>query len=143
LFASIFESLKPGGWLIAQCGGGPNLFRLRQRVGEAMNLGQFKCFFQNWRDPWEFASAETTGQRLQNAGFVNIETWIEQERFELPDEDTLRQYLATVTLHRHLERITDAALRNRFLAVIVGRYREDGQHALDYWRLNIDATKPA
>jgi trans-aconitate methyltransferase len=32
LFRSLFESLKPGGWLVAQCGGGPNIARLMRRA---------------------------------------------------------------------------------------------------------------
>ena len=32
LFRNLHGALRPGGWLHAQCGGGPNLARLRQRV---------------------------------------------------------------------------------------------------------------
>ena len=33
LFSNLFAALRPGGWLHAQCGGGANIARLRQRVG--------------------------------------------------------------------------------------------------------------
>ncbi|MGA3212624.1 MAG: class I SAM-dependent methyltransferase [Terriglobales bacterium] len=143
LFSGILESLKRGGWLVAQCGGGPNLLRLRQRTAEVMSSAEYACFFEDWRDPWEFASAESTRERLQDAGFVNTETWIEPESFELPDEATFAQYLATVTLHRHLERIPDAALGEMFIGRVISRYRADHSRSLDYWRLNMNAIKPA
>src|SRR5215469_1256098 len=38
LFANIFRALRPGGLLLAQCGGGPNLARLRERSARAATL---------------------------------------------------------------------------------------------------------
>src|SRR5580693_8719385 len=32
LFRNLYRALRPGGWLCAQCGGGPNLSRLMTRV---------------------------------------------------------------------------------------------------------------
>jgi trans-aconitate 2-methyltransferase len=143
LFAGIHESLKPGGWLVAQCGGGPNLLRLRLCAAELLASNRYRQFFGDWREPWEFAGPEATRKRLPRAGFVEIEAWTEPEEFVLDDEATFKQYLATVTLHRHLERLPDAALRDRFLGEIVSQYRRSGKLSLDYWRLNINARKPA
>src|SRR5512146_689476 len=77
LFRSLFEALKPGGWLEAQCGGGPNLAKLRACAAVLMAQPEFAGFFAGWPGPWEYADAETTARRLREAGFVNVETSVE------------------------------------------------------------------
>ncbi len=143
LFSSVYTASKPGGWLVAQCGGGPNLERLRRRAWSLMRSPDYADYFRNWTDPWEFASAELTAERLRKAGFVEIKTWTEPAGFVLPDADTFKEYLATVTLHRHLERIPNAELRQRFLNDLASQASADPEFTMDYWRLNIDARKPA
>jgi trans-aconitate 2-methyltransferase len=143
LFASLYSVLTPGGWLAAQCGGGPNLARLRARAAEMLVLPKYAHYFKDWVEPWEFATADVTAERLRSAGFVEVKTWTEPAGFVLPDEDTFRQYLATVTFHRHLERITDLKLRDEFLVDMARQSHEYPDLAMDYWRLNINARKPA
>jgi trans-aconitate 2-methyltransferase len=142
LFASLHTALKPGGWLVAQCGGGPNLARLRARAARLLVSPKYARYFGDWAEPWEFATAETTAERLTSAGFADVETWTEPAGFVLPDEETFKKYLATVTLHRHLERITDLALRDEFLTDMARASSEDPELTMDYWRLNINARKP-
>ncbi len=141
LFRSLYAALKPAGWLIAQCGGGPNLARLRQRAGTLIASAKYSRYFQNWTEPWEYASAEVTAARLRDAGFAGVETWLEPAGFVLPDADTFKQYLATVTLHRHIERISDPALRDDFLSDLAHAASQDPEFTMDYWRLNINAKK--
>src|SRR5215472_2782175 len=54
LFANLFRALRPGGLLLAQCGGGPNLKRLRERTERAAALPEFAPFFQNWKKVWNY-----------------------------------------------------------------------------------------
>ena len=72
------EALVPGGWLVAQCGGGPNIARLRERADALMATPPFAAAFARWPGPWTFADAETTAQRLRAAGFVAVvvHTWL-------------------------------------------------------------------
>ena len=44
LFRSLFHALKPGGWLEAQCGGGPNLARVRERTVALMTRSTLRPF---------------------------------------------------------------------------------------------------
>jgi trans-aconitate 2-methyltransferase len=60
LFRSLFRALRPGGRLVAQCGGGPNIQRLHDRAAALMHEPEFAPFFARWRNPWEFADAQTT-----------------------------------------------------------------------------------
>ncbi len=138
LFQSLFTVLKPGGWLEAQCGGGPNLARLRARAAALMSQPAFVPFFAGWPGPWEYADAPTTAKRLREVGFMKVETSLESAEFQLSDEGEYRQYLATVTFHQHLGRIPDAALRERFLRELAA----DPDFEMDYWRLNLRGTKP-
>jgi ubiquinone/menaquinone biosynthesis C-methylase UbiE len=59
-FRSIFRALRPGGRLVAQCGGGPNLARLLERTHALMSGPRFGRHFGVWRDPWYFADEAST-----------------------------------------------------------------------------------
>jgi len=52
LFRSLFRALRPGGWLRAQCGGGPNLARLLVRMDALMRSPKYARFFAHFRNPW-------------------------------------------------------------------------------------------
>jgi trans-aconitate 2-methyltransferase len=143
LFRSLFQALKPGGRLEAQCGGGPNLARLRRRASALMAQPPYARFFVDWQDPWNYADPDLTPRRLRAAGFLDVESWLEPAAFKLTTAEEYRQYLATVTLHRHVARITDADLRDRFLTDLAQQAISDPDFELDYWRLNIRARKPA
>src|SRR5207237_6572203 len=71
LFRELFAALKPGGWLLAQCGGGANLVRLRERANTLMRSPKYAAFFGDWNEPWEYPDPLLTGQRLLRAGFSN------------------------------------------------------------------------
>ncbi|MBV9610750.1 MAG: methyltransferase domain-containing protein [Acidobacteria bacterium] len=144
LFANLHAALHSGGWLEAQCGGGPNLARIRQHVGAIISCAESAAYFAGWQEPWNFADAETAAARLSGAGFAEVHTWLEPSPQQFDTAADFKQYLATVTLHRHLDRIPDVALRERFLDAVTLRAEQDDPPLLmDYWRLNISARKPA
>lgn len=58
LFAGLHRVLRPGGWLEAQCGGGPNLAAFRRRVDALIGDPRFADFFSGFREPWIFQSVE-------------------------------------------------------------------------------------
>ena len=142
MFASILTALKPGAWLIAQCGGGPNLLRLRQRTDQVMNEPDFIEHFSGWNPPQNYQTDTETAARLQRIGFVDIACWLHNQDTRFADRDTYRQFLATVTCHTHIARIPDPALRERFLDRLVDLALQDPDLHLDYWRLNVQARKP-
>ena len=66
LFAALRAVLRPGGRLVAQCGGRGNLARIRERTSLLLNDPRWRRRFVGWRDPWELASPETTRERLES-----------------------------------------------------------------------------
>jgi trans-aconitate methyltransferase len=143
LFANIRRALRPGGRLMAQCGGGPNLVRAHALAEQLMHAEPFAPYFGDWPGPWEFADAETTARRLQAAGLIEIATSLEPAPTTLATEADYREFVSTVIYHPHLERLPDPALKQAFIDRVTAlSAREDPPFTLDYWRLNINARRP-
>lgn len=143
LFREIFQALKPGGWLVAQCGGGSNLARLLQRAASLSDAPPYAPFFAGWSRPWEFADDIVTRDRLQDAGYVAIETDLEAAPTALDDAGVYAEFLTGVILRTHLERLPDAGLRSRFVTTLTeNATTDDPPFGLDYWRLNLRGRRP-
>ena len=144
LFRTLHRALVPGGRLHAQCGGGPNVARLRARADVEIARPEFRASFAGFTDPWEFADAATTAARLAAAGYTGVRTWLESAPVVLPDRDTYRAFLSTVTCARWLERLDSDALRERFLdRFVAAGATDEPPWSLDYVRLNLEAVRPA
>jgi trans-aconitate methyltransferase len=144
LFRSLFQALKPGGRLVAQCGGGPNIARLHDRAFALMHEPEFADYFKAWQDPWEFADATTTRDRLEQAGFVSIATSIEPSPVIHEDPASFATYLTNIVCRPHLAYLPTPELKQRFIDRLTTLAAVDPvPFELDYWRLNIDATRPA
>lgn len=143
LFRHLFAALVPGGRLVAQCGGGPNLERLRARAATLMTSPPFAPHFAGWDGPWTFADAATTADRLREAGFVAVETGVEAAPTTMADAATYRAFLAAVVFGSHLERLPDPSARDAFVDALTAQAAaDDPPFALDYWRLNLSARRP-
>jgi len=143
LFRAIHRALHAGGRLHAQCGGGPNLARLHARDRELMAREPFATHFARWSMPWEFAGAELAARRLEDAGFVDIETSVEEAPVVLPDAPRYFDFLTTVIYRDHLLYLPDEPLRREFIAELTRQARRDDvPFRLDYCRLNLQARKP-
>jgi trans-aconitate methyltransferase len=143
LFAGILQALRNGGKLHAQCGGGPNLQRARGLAQQVMLTPAFRPYFDDWPEPWEYADADATADRLKHAGFVDIDVSLEEAPTTLASEQDYREFVATVIYHPHLDRLPTRALKDAFLDRVTGlAAKEAAPFTLDYWRLNISARKP-
>lgn len=143
LYRNLYASLRSGGWLHAQCGGGDNLKRLRERVRALSQTEEFSPYLVRFPEPWYFSSAEDAAQRLRAAGFENIETGLEPAAFSVGTAEEFKDYLRTFVLHRHLERLPDQSHIERFLHQLAEQCaHDDTPWTLDYWRLNLRARKP-
>lgn len=128
LFANLAMVLRPGGRLVAQCGGGNNIERVRAAIRAAGEA---------WEGPWTFATPDATRARLEAAGFRDVETWLNDEPTPIERGQPLDDYLLTVILGAHLDRRPEAERASFVEAVAAGL--PDG--VIDYVRLNITATR--
>jgi trans-aconitate 2-methyltransferase len=144
LFAGLFRALAPGGWLVAQCGGGPNIARLNAEAQRVMREEPFAGHFGAWTGPWLFASAEDTATRLRDAGFVEVDAHIIEAPVTLESEEAFREFLTAVVFGTHLTRLPGEELPRAFIERLV-RWSADQQPQwhLDYWRLNMIARRPS
>ena len=101
LFRNLASVLRPGGQLVAQCGGAGNissLERIISQLGHTFGGGK------------TFATAEETRARLEAAGFDHIETWLHEEPTTLPEGD-LEAFLETVCLGGIVDAMGDERAR--------------------------------
>ncbi len=64
LFARLHAALRPGGRLLAQCGGEGNIDVLRGRAREVIAREPYAEHFRDWQPPWNYAGPEITRERL-------------------------------------------------------------------------------
>ena len=138
LFRNLHDVLVPGRCLEAQCGGGPNIARLRERANALAATPAFAPYFAGFREPWLFEDAADAAQRLTNAGFVDVETSLEASPTVLDDSAHYSEFVRNIVLRRHLENIPGAAQRDQFMAILAQQAaHDDPPFLLDYWRLNL------
>lgn len=142
LFVTLSALLKPGGRLIAQCGGGANIKRPLDRAKQLMAQEPFAPYFAGYVIPMYFADAEITATRLAHSGFTEIETNLVEMPTLFEDAPAYREFLTNVIFHHFLERLPDAAMRSDFIERLVAAGAQDNPpFSIDYWRLNISATR--
>jgi trans-aconitate 2-methyltransferase len=143
LFRSLFAALKPGGRLVAQCGGIHNLDRLRDRCAGLMRDPRFEPYFTAWQWPWEYAAADVTARRLAAAGFDAIDTNVEDAPVVLPDAATFHEFVTHVIARTYVAHLPGADLQQAFVDALTDlAARDDPSFLLDYKRLNIAARRP-
>jgi trans-aconitate 2-methyltransferase len=135
LFGALHRNLKPGGRLLAQCGGRGNIAAFSAVADRVASEEPFAPHFAQWQSPWNYATAEETAQRLEGAGFSDISCWMEERPTEPPEP---REFVQTVCLVRHLDPLP-LELRERFVDRVLEQAGEP--LVLDYVRLNMSARR--
>lgn len=144
LFGALYRVLRPGGVLVAQCGGGRNLARVIGRLAVILREPQIAPYFAGVKDPWFYATAEDTAERMRTAGFTEVVTSLEEAPTPFESRDAYRTFIDRVILGQRLAPLKDVTLRTG----VVDRLVEDAAHddppfVLDYERLNMSGRRPS
>jgi trans-aconitate 2-methyltransferase len=143
LFERLALALKPHGRLVAQCGGEGNISSATRAIDETLREEPFRPHFEGWQDDKYYADPRSTRERLEAAGFENVEAWLHDEVAAFETVEELARYLGTVVLGGHLERLPEE-LKEPFASRVAEKVAAfDGTPVLDYVRLNILARKSA
>jgi trans-aconitate 2-methyltransferase len=135
LFARLHDALRPGGRLVAQCGGRGNIEHLERLAAEVGERDRYAPYLGGWTWPKRMAGAEETEQALRGAGFSDARAWLEPSRVEPPDPPA---FVGKVCLRAHLDRLPEA-LRDAFVGEVLELLGEPV--VLDYVRLNLEARR--
>lgn len=133
LFERLHAIIRPGGQLVAQCGGKGNIAKVLEQSYAVMAEPAWNSFFEGYVDPHRFADAPETEVLLRAAGFVEATCWLQDAPTSPPEPPV---FLGTVILGGAMERLP-LELHDAFLGELLGRLPEPFE--ADYVRLNIDA----
>jgi trans-aconitate 2-methyltransferase len=128
LFANLAAVLRPGGWLVAQCGGFGNIARFLEVV---------RSVDPTFAKRHNVQTAEATRERLERSGFQSIQTWLSEAPTRFEPGAPFEAFLETVCLRPNIDQLP-AGERQPFLKAVAARMPEP---VLDYVRLNIVARR--
>jgi trans-aconitate 2-methyltransferase len=128
LFANLATVTRPGGWLIAQCGGAGNIARV---------MATLATIGDGWTGPVHFETPLATTRRLDAAGYVDIECWLSDEPTRFEPGEPFETFLRTVVLGPHVDRLPEED-RDAFVRAVADSI---GEPVIDYVRLNITARR--
>jgi trans-aconitate 2-methyltransferase len=144
LFARLHAALRPGGRLVAQCGGDGNIARTLAAAGAVAARAPYSDGLAGMPEGWNFAGPAVTVERLERAGFVGAAAGLEEAPTPFATVDEGAEFLGTVVLRHHLE-LLPPELRAPFARAVAERCAADdpgGRVVLDYVRLNLEARRP-
>jgi len=128
LFRNLAAVIRPGGRLVAQCGGAGNIASVRAILA---TIGD------GWTGEAHYETPEATRDRLAAAGFTDIKTWLQPEPTRFEPGEALETFLRTVILGGHVARLAEPD-RDAFVHDVASRLAEP---VIDYVRLNMVATR--
>jgi trans-aconitate 2-methyltransferase len=136
LFGRLRGALRPGGRLVAQCGGEGNVAEHAKAIATVVARPEFAGHFSEMTGMWNFASPGETEARLRNAGFDQARCWLEPKPVQ-PQQPL--EFTSTVTLGPLLAQLPEEQ-RRPFAEAILEESKKP--LVLDYVRLNIEASSP-
>jgi trans-aconitate 2-methyltransferase len=131
LFANLHALLKPGGRLVAQCGGHGNVAEVKQAGFDTAAEPRFAAYFDGWGSDWLYATPQDTERRLLAAGFHDVWCWL--TRVDVDPGDPAG-YLGSICLGSFLARLP-GELHDAFVGAALERLPDPLE--IHYVRLNI------
>jgi trans-aconitate 2-methyltransferase len=134
LFDRMRGCLRKGGRLAAQCGGAGNIDELRETTRAVASRPPYADHLRDLDEPWNYAGAKETEERLRAAGFGAIGCWLQPWEVTPPEPF---EFLRAICLAPYLDPLPKE-LRAPFVDAVLGA---EGQPLrLRYVRLNIEAV---
>ena len=133
LFRQMRRLLRPGGRLVAQCGGKGNVARHTEAIAAVAADPEYGEHLTQAKGLWNFASPEETEPRLEAAGFTGVRCWLQPKPVR-PAQPL--QFVMTVTLGPIRDQLPEEK-RLPFAEAVLAEHEEP--FVLDYVRLNIEA----
>ncbi|HEX5374670.1 MAG TPA: methyltransferase domain-containing protein [Solirubrobacterales bacterium] len=137
LFRRLRAALRPGGRLVAQCGGQGNVAEHAAAIAKVAQRPGFAPYLGEMTGMWNFAGPQETEARLTAAGFAEARCWLEPK--PVTPDDPLG-FTMTATMVPHLAQLPEG-LRRPFAEAVLAESRQP--LTLEYVRLNIEARVPA
>jgi trans-aconitate 2-methyltransferase len=134
LFARLHDALRPGGRLVAQCGGVGNVAEHAKAIATVASRPEYAQYFGDMKILWNFSSPEETEDRLKRAGFDQVSCWLQDKPVQ---PENPYEFTTTVTMGPHLSRMPEELHRPFAEAVLA---QSDAPLTLNYVRLNIEAV---
>jgi trans-aconitate 2-methyltransferase len=128
LFHNLAAVLRPGGRLVAQCGGAGNIANILAVVARTGD---------GWLGDFRFETPEATAARLEASGFVEVETWLTPQPTRFEPGESFESYLEAVCLRQQVARLAPTE-RRPFVRKVADRLVEP---RVDYVRLDILARR--
>lgn len=136
LFGRLRAALKPGGRLVAQCGGKGNVATHTKTIAAIAARPEFGQHLTRAKGLWNFAGPEETEARLRDAGFTDVRCWLQPKPVQ-PSRPL--EFVSTVTLGPILDQLPEEKRRPFAEAVLEA---SEQPLVLDYVRLNLEAMAP-
>ncbi len=117
LFERLRAALRPGGRLVAQCGGEGNVAEHAVAIAAVAARPEFSAHLKQMSGMWNFAGPEETEGRLLAAGFASARCWLEPK--PVTPERPL-EFTSTVTLGPLLAQLPEEMRRPFAEAILEG-----------------------
>jgi trans-aconitate 2-methyltransferase len=134
LFRRMRAALKPGGRLVAQCGGYGNVAEHAQAIAAVAADPEYGQHLSGAKALWNFATPEETEPRLAAAGFDEGRCWLQPKPVQ-PSRPL--EFISTVTLGPVLDQLPEEK-RKPFAEAVLAQ--EEKPLVLNYVRINIEAV---
>ncbi len=128
LYRNLAHMIRPGGRLVAQCGGHGNIASVIEAVRAEGGAPL---------EPWVFLDPADARALLEDNGFVDVEAWLQPEPTQFDTVEELATFLSTCVLNPWLGGLSEQA-REPFARAVAARLPS---RRADYVRLNLVARR--